>query len=324
MSQIYKPNAGGGGLVPIETINGDTGSITGSTVTIYANNAANQAGETVKFVNSGTISTFEVTDASNNTMVGKGSGKSGMSGNQNAAFGALALESITTGFLNTSLGYEAGNDLTTGEANTFVGNSSGAVLTTGSFNIIIGEGSGNNYSSSEGSNICIGNNGTSSESHVIRIGTQGSGNEQQNQCFIAGIVGVTVSNQKFVTINSSTGQMGVVAFNPSGFPWTDVTGATQTLSVNNGYVTDHTNVTYTLPATAALGDTIKIVGKLGLATITPNANQQILIGSASGTVGITGTAVATNVGDSAEMICITSGASSAWRFANFVGNWSLT
>jgi len=37
--------------------------------------------------------------------------------------------------------------------------------------------------------------------------------------------------------------------------------------------------------------------KAGLATITPNANQQLLIGSASGTVGATGTAVSTNAGD---------------------------
>ena len=109
-----------------------------------------------------------------------------------------------------------------------------------------------------------------------------------------------------------------------GLTWTDVTGATQTLAAANGYITDHTNVTYTLPASGTLGDLIKIVGKLGLATITPNANQQILIGSASGTVGATGTAVATNVGDCIELICITSGASSVWRADAFVGNWTLT
>lgn len=127
-----------------------------------------------------------------------------------------------------------------------------------------------------------------------------------------------------ITITNAANSITIANTNASGFPWTDVTGATQTLAVNNGYITDHTNVTYTLPATGALGDTIKIVGKLGLATITPNANQQILIGSASGTVGATGTAVATNVGDSAELTVVTSGASTVWRFANFVGNWILS
>lgn len=107
--------------------------------------------------------------------------------------------------------------------------------------------------------------------------------------------------------------------------WTDVTGATQTLAVGNGYITDRGGgVTYTLPSTASLGDIIEIVGKAGLATITPNANQQINIGSASGTVGVTGTAVATNAGDCIQLRCTTSGASTVWRAQNFVGNWTLT
>src|ERR1017187_4726885 len=46
--------AAAGGIV---TIDGDTGSITGSTVTIYANQATRQAGASVAFVNSGSTST---------------------------------------------------------------------------------------------------------------------------------------------------------------------------------------------------------------------------------------------------------------------------
>lgn len=109
-----------------------------------------------------------------------------------------------------------------------------------------------------------------------------------------------------------------------GFTWTDVTGATQTLAAQNGYVTDRgAGVTYTLPASGTIGDTIKIVGKLGLATITPNANQQILIGSSSGAVGVTGTAVSNNVGDCLELICITAGASTVWRADSVIGTWTL-
>lgn len=109
-----------------------------------------------------------------------------------------------------------------------------------------------------------------------------------------------------------------------GFLWTDVTGATQTLAIHNGYVTNRGGgVTYTLPATASLGDTMKIVGKAGLATVTPNANQQIVIGSSSGTVGITGTAVSSDAGDCLELICITAGASTVWRAASVVGVWTL-
>lgn len=128
--------------------------------------------------------------------------------------------------------------------------------------------------------------------------------------------GITITNgSNSITIASTAG----------GLMWTDSTGSTQTLAVNNGYITDRgAGVTYTLPASGALGDMIKIVGKLGIATITPNANQQILIGSTSGTVGVTGTCVANNVGDCIELICITSGASTVWRADSVIGTWTLS
>lgn len=120
---------------------------------------------------------------------------------------------------------------------------------------------------------------------------------------------------------------GTITISASGglAAWTDVTGATQTLAVNNGYITNRGGgVTYTLPATAALGDQIAIVGKLGLATIAQNANQQILASSASSTVGVTGTFVSTNVGDTITLICITAGASTVWRANSIIGNWTVT
>ncbi len=118
---------------------------------------------------------------------------------------------------------------------------------------------------------------------------------------------------------------GFVTSLVGGFTWTDVTTSTQSIAVENGYVTDRgANVTYTLPATATLGQEFIIVGKLGLTTITPNANQQLLMGSSSGTVGVTGTLVATNVGDCVTFVCITAGASTVWRASSWVGSWTLT
>ena len=127
--------------------------------------------------------------------------------------------------------------------------------------------------------------------------------------------GITINNgNNSITISAST----------SGFSWTDVTSPTQSMAVENGYITDRgAGVVYTLPSTASLGDTMLVVGKLGLATITPNANQQILIGSASGTVGATGTAVSNNVGDCLELVCITAGSSTIWRAFTVVGTWTL-
>lgn len=115
-----------------------------------------------------------------------------------------------------------------------------------------------------------------------------------------------------------------ISISGGGFSWTDVTGATQALAVENGYVTDRVGgVAYTLPAAANLGDEIIIMGKLGLATVNQNANQQILIGSVSSTV-TTGTIVATNVGDCITLICITPGASTVWRAQSVIGNWTVT
>lgn len=126
-----------------------------------------------------------------------------------------------------------------------------------------------------------------------------------------------------VTITNGAGSITIAATS-GALTWVDVTGATQTLAAQTGYVTDHTNVTYTLPASGTLGDTIKIVGKLGITTIAQNANQQILIGSASSTVGVGGSIAGTNVGDCIELICITAGASTVWRADSLVGNWTVT
>jgi hypothetical protein len=127
--------------------------------------------------------------------------------------------------------------------------------------------------------------------------------------------GITITNASNSITITATGTIGL---------WTDVTTATQTLAASNGYVTDHANVTYTLPASGTLGDTIKIVGKLGLSIVDQNAGQQILIGSSSSTVGVGGSIEGTNVGDCIELICITPGANTVWRADSIVGNWTVT
>lgn len=106
-----------------------------------------------------------------------------------------------------------------------------------------------------------------------------------------------------------------------GFTWNDATGATVTLAVENGYVTDRGGgVTYTLPASGVLGNEISIVGKLGAWSIAQNANQQILLGNQSSTVGVGGSIASTNLGDCVNLICITAGASTVWRINSSIGN----
>src|ERR1700687_1425375 len=90
------------------------------------------------------------------------------------------------------------------------------------------------------------------------------------------LIGSTAApNIRTGTLTSPSGSVTIGYSSPNitldvttGFTWTDVTTATQALSVANGYITDRgAGVTYTLPATAALGDMIKIIGKLGLTTV---------------------------------------------------------
>lgn len=110
----------------------------------------------------------------------------------------------------------------------------------------------------------------------------------------------------------------------SAFAWNDITSATQIITVQEGYITNRgAGVTYTLPATAAEGDRFRIAGKLGLWTIAQNANQKILVGSGSTTLGITGSVVATNQNDAIELLCTTAGASTIWTALSLIGNLTL-
>jgi len=201
--------SGGGGGGSIQTINGDTGSITGSTVTIYADNTANNSGSSVEFVNSGTISKLNVTDANFNTCLGKNSGSLTQSGISNTSLGYGNLNVITTGSGNCSYGYGTLPLLTTGSGNSSFGLQNAQSLTTGSRNTTLGGNqSGSNYTT-ESDNTVVGNAGVPGDNNVMRLGTQGSGEFEIDECFIAGIVGVTTSNSEMVTIDSTTGQMGV-------------------------------------------------------------------------------------------------------------------
>jgi hypothetical protein len=179
-------------------------------------------------------------------------------------------------------------------------------LQTGSFNVALGAASGSSYIGAETSNIVISNAGVIGESNTIHIGTQGTGNGQQNTCFIAGIVGVTVANAEMVTINTATGQLGVTSGLISN--WIDVTAATQAMAVNTGYTANRASlITFTLPATAAYGSVMRIAGKgTGLYTIAQNAGQSIHFvnnGPISTTVGVGGSLSSIDQYGSIELLC---------------------
>ncbi len=144
------------------------------------------------------------------------------------------------------------------------------------------------------------------------------------------IIGRTGNSPVTSTLTAGSG-IGIVnapgsitiSSNGTGFTWIEVLTATQNMNVETGYITNHVNVSYTLPSAANIGDTIRVLGKDGLTTILQNANQQIFMGSGFSTLGITGSVSGTDDGDCIELICITGGPSTIWQAASWVGNWTI-
>lgn len=123
-----------------------------------------------------------------------------------------------------------------------------------------------------------------------------TGNDPSASTLTAG-TGISITNGAgSITINS-TG---------SGFTWTDVTGTSQAMSVNNGYTANNAGqVTLTLPSTSAYGSVLAVVGKgSGGWKIAQNASQLIHFGSGSPTTtGTGGSLASTNQYDVVYLLC---------------------
>jgi hypothetical protein len=114
-----------------------------------------------------------------------------------------------------------------------------------------------------------------------------------------------------ISITNGAGSL-TVSGTGSGIGWTDVTGTTQAIVADSGYVADNVGlVTLTLPATAAFGTAISIIGKgAGGWLIAQRAGQNIQMGNVSSTVGVGGSVASTNAFDSLNLICTT--ANTTW------------
>lgn len=270
-----------------ETITGDTGgalSPTAGNWNIITNVTAINSGKTVSFSGSGSTLTLNVTDGSNNTIIGNSAGHAGISGASNTGLGNFSLNALTIGNQNSTFGKNTLLVGTSANNNTAAGYASLSGLRTGAFNTCVGVNSGSSYVGAESSNIIIGNTGTTAESHVIRIGTQGSGSGQQNTSYMAGIVGVTTSNSNFVTIDTTTGQLGAIA----------VPGSSIILDGDTGSATGTTLTVFTNQATLNSGSSFEFVNSGSTSTLNvTDANGNTILGNLSGTI----TAAANQTGD---------------------------
>lgn len=173
------------------------------------------------------------------------------------------------------------------------------VGTLTSHGILYGNGTGNVQALAEASNgqIPVGSTGNAPVLATITAGT-----------------GISVTNGAgSITIASATG----------GVTWTEVTGTSASLAVNNGYIANNAGlVTLTLPTTAVLGDTIRIIGKgAGLWKLAQNASQFVNIVNTTTTTGATGSLTATEQFDCLTVTCTT--ANNGWTAQTIVGNFTV-
>ena len=257
----------GGGGGDLTVLAGDSGSATptAGTINIISGLSTLNSGSSVSFVGASSTLTFNVTDANDNTIIGRDSGDAGISGLNNTAIGQTSVAALTTG-----------ND------NTVIGSLSGG-FTTGSFNTLMGVSTGSNYTGAESSNILIGYDvlGTVATSNTLTIGNgTGTGSGQVNKSFIAGIRGITPASADGIPVFiGSTGQLGTVGSGGSTFVGTvtgNSGGAVSPLAGNINIVGDGTTATVVgNPGTHTLtistiggggGDLTVLAGDTGSAT----------------------------------------------------------
>jgi hypothetical protein len=138
-----------------------------------------------------------------------------------------------------------------------------------------------------------------------------------------GVAGVAVSNKNYVTIDTVTGALGSDA-GSGGTPaltWTAVAAGPVAMVANNGYVSNNAGlVTFTLPATGALGDVLEIIGNhaTGSWTLAQQAGQTVHFGIIDTTVGVGGSLSSSARRDNVKLICTT--INTGWSVVRAVGN----
>jgi hypothetical protein len=127
-----------------------------------------------------------------------------------------------------------------------------------------------------------------------------------------------------ISVSNTAGAITISATGLAGIGWTNVTGTTQAMTADNGYVADSGSLcTMTLPTTAAFGTIIYVQG-LGAGgwSVAQNAGQQIIMGTAVTTSGAGGSLSSTNQYDAVALLCVT--ANTTWTVMSSIGNPLLT
>jgi hypothetical protein len=134
-------------------------------------------------------------------------------------------------------------------------------------------------------------------------------------------VAATLTAGVGIAITNGAGSITISGSGSGG--WVDQTTASVTMAVNTGYTSDDgaSLVTFTLPATASIGDFVEINGKgSGLYTIVQASGQSIHFGNLP-TTTTTGSVSSTLQYDCIRLRCIT--ANTTWVVVSSVGNFTI-
>lgn len=141
----------------------------------------------------------------------------------------------------------------------------------------------------------------------------------------SGVVTSTTAGTTGQVLMGNTGSAPTFqAISGGGLTWSVITGASQAMSVNNGYIANRAgNIAFSLPTTSAVGDIIAVTGintALGW-TIGYTTNQQIFFGTSSATL-TTGTLASTATRDTVYLVCVV--ADLNWNVVSSIGNITVT
>jgi hypothetical protein len=102
--------------------------------------------------------------------------------------------------------------------------------------------------------------------------------------------------------------------------YVEITDTSESAAVNTFYLTNNAGqVTITMPATAAVGDEVAVIGKgSGGWKIAQNAGQTIYFGDQNTTAGAGGYLESTNRRDCVSLVCVTD--DSEFEVINSIGN----
>ena len=149
---------GGGSAATSFPTDSGTANPAAGVLIIKADSAGLNSGSSVSFSATGNTITFNVTDSNDNTIIGKDSGNTTISGGD-----------------NTIIGEASGSALTSGDDNTIIGGTAGASLTTGSNNIIVGSDAGSALTTSDSDNTLIGEAGFAGAEDYVAINAGAAG-----------------------------------------------------------------------------------------------------------------------------------------------------